>query len=221
MPLPRTSIYTTHVHAKPSLGLHESHSCQGNMLSLFHAHAPCAHELHHTLAPCPWLHALARVTTTPCSCLKLMPWKPFLLRWAPCHVPSSLSATTSHDVAPMTPHLCTRHWALASCLDSASLLLHPSNKPWHYAHGSSRRLAQGIAPLCHCREGSLHHTSCHCGHGLHTTTHCGAYMWVSTRLAPCSLLVLEALHWGPCCGYIHATLSHLSPPPFKEHFRPF
>ena len=89
MLLPRTSIYTTHVHAKPSLGLHESHSCQGNMLSLFHTHAPCAHGLHHTLAPCPWLHALARVTTTPCSCLKLMPWKPFLLRWAPCHVPSS------------------------------------------------------------------------------------------------------------------------------------
>ena len=117
----------------------------------------------------------------------------------PCPIlsPSFLSATRSHDIAPMTPHLCTRHWALASCLDSASLLLHPSNKPWHYAHGSSRRLAQGIAPLCHCREGSLHHTSCHCGHGLHTTTHCGAYMWVSTRLAPCSLLVLEALHRGP------------------------
>ena len=61
----------------------ESHLCWGNMLSLFHCHAPCrcAHGLHHTLAPCPWLRALARVTTTPCSCLKPTPQTFLLLQW--------------------------------------------------------------------------------------------------------------------------------------------
>ena len=71
------------------------------------------------------------------------------------------------------------------------------NKLWCCTHGSSSYLAQVIVPLCHCWEGSLHYVLCDCNHELHTTTCRGVHVWLPTRLAPCALLVLYALHQGP------------------------
>ena len=56
-------------------------------------------------SPYPWLHALARITTTLCSCLKPTPLP--IVTMTPCHILISLGATTSHDIAPMTPYPCT------------------------------------------------------------------------------------------------------------------
>ena len=167
------------------------------------------------------LCALARVTTTLCSCLKPTPH--LVVAMVPCHVSSFLDATPSHGIAPMTPYPCMRHCALMChiprhflswlcCCDIS--MLHPSNRPWHCTHVSSSCLAQGIAPLCHCQEESLHHALCHCSHRLHTTTCCGAHVWVPTRFALWALLMSEAKHQGTKPPYLN--LSHLPPPPFSS-----
>ena len=136
-----------------------------------------------------------------------------LLLWHHATFLHSFLATTSHDIAPMTLHMCMRHCALTRIFPHIVLswlrcccisMLHLSNRPWRYAHDSLSLLAQGIVPLCHCQEMSLRHALCHYGHGLHTTTCPEAHVWVPTRLTPCVLLMLETLHKGPL------VLSHLS-----------
>ena len=203
---------TTLIHAKPSSNLILIHA-QTTNYPYAHALCHCTHGLHRILAPCPWLHALEKVNTTPCSCLK-----PTLLpidAMAPCHIPFFLGIATSHGIVPMTPYSYTRHCTPCVqhpilCLESTSLLsmTHPSNKPWHWAHGSSSHPTQGITPLYCCWEESSHHSLCHYRHKLHTTTCHRAHVWVRTRLTPCALLMSKALHQGlqvwPCPSH-HAS----------------
>ena len=122
MPSP---LFSLHIHIEATIYLYTYTLCR------------CTHDLHHILALCPWLHALARVTTTPFSCLKPMPL--LVVAMAPFHILSCLGATTCHDIAPMTPQLCTRHYALMHRIlhhilsqlhYCCNLMAHPSNKPY-------------------------------------------------------------------------------------------
>lgn len=159
------------MHAKPSSWFPPLSPIRVEEIDYLYTHSPChcTHRLHHILAPCPWLHALTRVTTTPCVYLKPTPLPIFAM--APCHIPLSLSTIMSQGITPMTPHSFTRHcalmysilhhvlsWLHCRCI----LMLHLSNRVGNYVHGLSIYLTQGIAPLCHYRERSLHHVPCWC-----------------------------------------------------------
>ena len=106
---------------------------------------------------------------------------------APYHISSFLDVATW----PCTLVRSILHHVLSQICCCYIPMLHLSNKPWHCTHGSSSRLTQGIVPLCHCREGSSHHASCHCHHEFPITICRGAHVWVPIRLALCVLLVLE------------------------------
>ena len=158
--------------------MHAKASSWSTLLSLIHVKATdclyahtlcrCTHELHHTLAPWPLLHTLARTMTTPC--LKSTPLP--IATMTPCCVPSSLGgcfydtvsllsslgAVISHGIVLVTLHPGTRHYILVlsilrhvlSWLHCCCIsMLHPSNKLWCCTHGSSSYLAQVIVPLCH------------------------------------------------------------------------
>ena len=92
------STHLSHIHAEASIRLCAQAPCH------------CTYGLHRILAPCPWLRALARVTNTPCSCLK--PICLHVAAMAPCHVPSSLGAATSHGIVPMTHQVISLDKAL-------------------------------------------------------------------------------------------------------------
>ena len=178
--------------------------------------------------------ALVRVIATPCSCLKPAPLPIAVM--APCHIPLPLGTTTSHGIAPMTPHLCTRHCTLVHSMlchvlsklcCCCILMSHPSNIPWYYVHGSSSCLAQAIAPLCHYQMGSLsrlvplrpwvsHHHMLwsSCVGANKACPMCVAHIW-GLALRPLGV----ATPMPPCL-----TLSHLPPPLLKSisgHFRSF
>ena len=147
----------------PFLGLHVWVSSMSRQLTVF---MPTPHDVVRIgcitpWSPYPWLHALARITTTLCSCLKPTPLP--IVTMTPCYILISLGATTSHDIAPMTPYPCTRHCTLM-CF---SLLLH--------LH-TSKQQTMALHSCAHCQEGSPLHALCYCGHGLHTTTCLGAHV---------------------------------------------
>ena len=142
-------------------------------------------------------------------------WSPCLTQ--PCFydgtIPYLILSWCSNESWPCTLVRSILHHVLSQLCCCYIPMLHLSNKPWHCTHGSSSRLTQGIVPLCHCREGSSHHASCHCHHEFPTTICRGAHVWVPIRLALCVLLGLEALHQGPLVWPCPCHLEAVTPPP--------
>ena len=124
----------------------KSHSSRDNHPSLCPPPCHCVHGLHRIQAPWPWLHALARVITTPCSCLRPMPLHVAVM--APCHVPSYSWCSHKSWQLPMNPFPCMRHcdlmcriphrvlsWLYCCCI---SML---SNRPWLFKSPCIRHCA--------------------------------------------------------------------------------
>ena len=231
--------------------MHAKASSWSTLLSLIHVKATdclyahtlcrCTHELHHTLAPYPSLHTLARTMTTPC--LKSTPLP--IATMTPCCVPSSLGgcfydtvsllsslgAVISHGIVLVTLHPGTRHYILVlsilrhvlSWLHCCCIsMLHPSNKLWCCTHGSSSYLTQVIVPLCLLRGKSalcLVRLQPRVAHHYMSWSPCVTANKAGPMclarficLAPRSFSVATPML--PCL-----TLSHL--PLLKEHFDPF
>ena len=229
--------------------MHAKASSWSTLLSLIHVKATdclyahtlcrCTHELHHTLAPWPLLHTLARTMTTPC--LKSTPLP--IATMTPCCVPSSLGgcfydtvllpsslgAVISHGIVLVTFHPGTRHyilvlsilrhvlsWLHCCCISMLQqiVVLHP----WLFklprtSHCALMPLLRGKSALCLVRlqPRVAHH---YMSWSPCVTANKAGPMCLARFicLAPRSFSVATPML--PCL-----TLSHL--PLLKEHFDPF
>lgn len=172
------------------------------------------------------LHTLARVTTTPCSCLK--PTLLHVASMAPCHIPSFSWCNNelwhcAHDSSSMHEALHPHVLHPTSCLESALLLLH--------LHATSKQHAMALCPWLF-KPPSTRHCAFLPQLGGESASRpvplwpLVAYLHMSwspsagaNKAHPlCALLVSEALHFGVAMPKPpRLTLSHLLP--LKEHFR--
>ena len=141
---------------------------------------------------------------------------------APYHISSSLGVT-SHGIAPMTPHSCTRHCAhVHNILNHALsrlccwyiLMLHPSNRPWGIEPMTLQVVPhKALLPYATVKRG-VHITpyvvvitGCTPPHVMEPM--CGCQQGLPYVLCLCWRPYIEA----PWCGHAHATLGHLHPLP--------